>query len=204
MSHKHLLGLLGSVLVIVGAIERGWGLILIWLGSDFIAIAFAYGKGAHQVFGKRADGTLPLSSWLLFLPFLVYMSAVWHVLRVLSREPARRVITPQLIVGRRLLPWELDTMFDNYVDLTAEFAEPQAVRRSAGYRSFPILDAMAPSPAALREAIRSLRPGRTFVHCAQGHGRTGLFALAMLLTSGEARTVETDCGCFRRFARESN
>ena len=80
--------------------------------------------------------------------------------------------------------------FDNYVDLTAEFAEPAAIRKSPAYRSFPILDGAAPSPEALRAAVAGLRPGRTFVHCAQGHGRTGLFALAVLLSSGVARSVE--------------
>ena len=56
--------------------------------------------------------------------------------------------------------------------------------------AFPILDASAPSPEDLQAAVASLRPGKTFVHCAQGHGRTGLFAMAVLLATGEARTVE--------------
>ena len=142
------------------------------------------------MFGKRPDGTLPWWSWLLFLPLLSYTSAVWHLLRIFSRKPACSVVTEQLVVGRRLLPSELDAEFDNYVDLTAEFAEPAAVRASPSYRSFPILDWAAPSPEMLRAAVGSLRPGRTFIHCAHGYGRTGLFALAVLLRSGVARSVE--------------
>lgn len=142
------------------------------------------------MFGKRPDGALPLWGWLIFVPMLSYMSAVWHLVRIFSREPARSVVTEQLVVGRRLLASELDGEFDNYVDLTAEFAEPSAIRRSPAYRSFPILNDAAPSPEALRAAVRSLRPGRTFIHCARGYGRTGLFALAVLLTSGVAHSVE--------------
>jgi protein-tyrosine phosphatase len=89
-----------------------------------------------------------------------------------------------------LLPFELEDEFHNIVDLTAEFSEPPSIRSSPFYRSFPILDGGAPTPEALRAAVASLRPGRTFVHCAQSHGRTGLFALAVLLSSGVARSVE--------------
>jgi protein-tyrosine phosphatase len=126
----------------------------------------------------------------VFFPLLIYTTVVWQIIRVFSREPAHNTVTEQLTVGRRLLASELEGKFDNIVDLTAEFPEPYSIRRSPSYWSFPILDGGAPKPEALRWAIATLRPGRTYVHCAQGHGRTGLFALAVLLTSGVARDVE--------------
>jgi len=190
MSYRHLLALLGAVLITLGMVERGWALLAVWLGCDFLALAIAHGLGAHRVFGKRADGSLPLWSWLVFLPLLTYTSAVWRLRRVLEREPARNEVTERLVVGRRLLASELDGGFDNYVDLTAELAEPSAIRRSPAYRSFPILNDAAPTPEALRVAVQSLSPGRTFIHCAHGYGRSGLFSLAVLLSSGDARSVE--------------
>jgi hypothetical protein len=190
MSYRHLLTLLGIVLVVLGLVERGWFLGAVWLGSDFLVLAIAHGRGSHRVFGKRADGTLPLWGWLVFFPLLIYTAVVWHFVRLFSREPASNAVNEQLVVGRRLLATELEGEFDNFVDLTAEFSEPSAVRSSPSYCSFPILDGSAPSPEALRAAVASLRPGRTFIHCAQGHGRTGLFALAVLLRSGVARSVE--------------
>ncbi len=126
----------------------------------------------------------------MFLPLLLYTTAVWHLIRAISREPVRNEVTGQLMVGRRLVGAELEGEFDNFVDLTAEFSEPSVIRRSPGYRCFPILDGAAPTPEALRAAVASLRPGRTYVHCAQGHGRTGLFALAVLLDSGVARSID--------------
>src|SRR5580765_7902652 len=190
MSHRHLLTLLGIVLIVLGFVQRGWFLMAVWLGCDFLVLGIAHGRGSHGVFGKRADGTLPLWSWLVFFPLLIYTTFVWHLIRLFSREPARNAVTEHLVVGRRLLASELDGEFDNFVDLTAEFPEPSIVRSSPSYRSFPILDGGAPTPEALRAAVASLRPGRTFVHCAQGHGRTGLFALAVLLSSGVAQSVE--------------
>jgi hypothetical protein len=190
MSHRHLLTLLGVALIALGLIECGWFLVAVWLGCDFLVLGIAHGLNFHRVFGKQPDGRLPMWSWLLFFPLLIYTTAVWHFLRLFSREPAHNVVTEQLVVGRRLLAFELDGEFANYVDLTAEFSEPSAIRKSPSYRSFPILDGAAPRPEILRVAVASLRPGRTFIHCAQGHGRTGLFALAVLLSSGVARSVE--------------
>jgi hypothetical protein len=190
MSHRHLLILLGVVLVGLGLGERGWFFIAVWLGCNFFILGIAHERGSHHVFGKRANGTLPWWSWVLFFPLLIYTTTVWHLIRLFSREPARSVVTQQLIVGRRLLSFEFDGEFDNIVDLTAEFSEPRAIRNSPAYLSFPILDGTAPTPEAMYAAVVSLRPGRTYVHCAQGHGRTGLFTLAVLLTSGVARSVE--------------
>ena len=190
MSYRHLLTFLGIVLVVLGLMEGGWFFLAVWLGADFVTLGVAHSRGWHRVFGKRADGSLPWWSWLVFLPLLTYTTVVWHLIRLCSCEPAHNAITENLVVGRRLLPFELAGEFDNLVDLTAEFPEPSAIRSSPSYRSFPILDGGAPTPEALRAAVASLRPGRTFVHCAQGHGRTGLFALAVLLNAGVARSVE--------------
>ena len=190
MSNRHVLTLLGIVLVVFGLVERGWFLVMVWFGCDFLVLGIAHTRGLHRVFGKRADGTLPLWSWLVFLPLLIYTAVVWHLIRVFSREPACNAVSDQLVVGRRLLSFEAEGQFDNFVDLTAEFSEPPSIRRSPSYRSFPILDGGAPTPEALRAVVKSLRPGRTFVHCAQGHGRTGLFALAVLLSSGVVRNVD--------------
>lgn len=190
MSYRHLLTLLGIVLVATGVVERGWFLIAVWFGCDFLVLGVAHRRDFHRLFGKRADGRLPIWSWVAFLPLLTYTAIVWHLVRLFSREPAHNVVSDKLIVGRRLLPFELEGEFDNFVDLTAEFPEPSVIRKSPSYVSFPILDGAAPKPEALRAVVANLRPGRTFIHCAQGHGRTGLFALAVLLSSGAARNVE--------------
>jgi hypothetical protein len=190
VSYRHLLALVGISLVLLGVLQGGPYLIAVWLGGDFLAFAVAHARGSHRVFGKRPDGTLPLWSWLVFLPLLLYTLLVWHVLRLFSREPAHNRVTEGLVIGRRLLASEMEGEYVNIVDLTAEFPEPSAIRRSNSYRSFPILDRSAPTPEALKAAVVSLPPGRIFIHCAQGHGRTGLFALAVLLRSGVARNVE--------------
>lgn len=190
MRHAITLILLGIALSVIGAQSGVLGALLLWLGCDFLLLGVAHFRRAHGLFGKRPDGTLPLWSWLIFLPLFLFSMLVWHLARIFSAEPPFNHVSSQLVVGRRLLPRESPGEFANYIDLTAEFQEPRAFRESPGYVAFPVLDASAPSPECLQAAVARLRPGATFIHCAQGHGRTGLFALAVLLTSGAVRTVD--------------
>ena len=190
MNYRISLTFLGLVMIGFGTVDRGWAVIFIWLGINFVLLGLAHAWHAHRLFGKRSDGTLPIWSWLFFLPLHTLNTLLWHSIRLLSSEPFQNTVTDSLVVGRRLLAKEVEGSFDNYVDLTSEFAEPTAIGKSPSYVLFPLLDASAPSPEALHSAVTSLRPGRTFVHCAQGHGRTGLFALALLIHSGQASSIE--------------
>src|ERR1700677_3861078 len=191
MAHSRIFALLGCVLVAESLFYRGWMLLSAWLGFNFIVLAWALAYRKHRVFGKRTDGVIPMSARLVFFPYFLFTWLVWPLIRLARRETPYHAIHEKLTAGRRLLAGECRETFDNYVDLTAEFSEPAAIRRAPGYVAFPILDASAPSPAALREFVRGLKPGRTFIHCAQGHGRTGLVALAVLLESGHAPDIGT-------------
>lgn len=190
MNYKYLVFVLAVLLIVTGLAKQGWCLLICWLGLDFAVLGIAYHRGIHGIFGKRVTGTLPIWSWIIFLPLFVYTTIVWHVLRLIIREPASNIVSQQLVVGRRLLPKEFQGTFDNFVDLTAEFAEPSAIRESPAYFCFPVLDRAAPTPEALWQAVNKLHSGKTFVHCAQGHGRTGLFAAAILLNSRTAHTID--------------
>ena len=183
--------LVGAGLVCLG-VQHGawWCLFLFWLAADFLIIGVAYLKRIHVVFGKRPDGALAWWSWGLFWPYLIYSLLVWHAVRVLSREPAHAVVATEMVVGRRLLPREAPEGIVNYVDLTTEFCEPTKLRHHQGYLNFPMLDGGAPAAESLLGLATNLKAGRTFIHCAQGHGRTGLVALAVLLSKGAVNSIE--------------
>lgn len=190
MRYAVLLSTLGLLLAILGILSGSWGWLLYWLALDFVILGIAHGGGWHGIFGKRGDGRLPFWSWVVFLPLHAYTAAIWHLSRILSRERPVDQITDGIFVGRRLLSGELKQPCDTHVDLTAEFQEPAEFRRSAGYLAFPILDASAPEPGPLEEVVQRIGNGRVFIHCAQGHGRTGLFTLALLLSKGLIRSPE--------------
>jgi hypothetical protein len=196
MTHPLTLGALGAALLALGLARGGPFLLAAWLGLDFLVLADAYARNGIGIFGKGPDGRLAALPTLVFLPVHLLAQATWGLLR-LGREPACDRITDDLYVGRRLLPPELTVAFDRYVDLTAEFSEPASIRASAAYRSFPILDGGVPPPGALPRLLAGLGPGRIYLHCAQGHGRTGLVAAALLLARGEAGSVEEALGRLR-------
>ena len=167
----------------VGSIRLfGWDLIF-WFWRSLTVSVFIEFLASEQTVASILELDI-------FLPLLLFTGVVWYLFRLFSRQPALNRVAEDLVIGRRLLPGEVEGEFTNYVDLTAEFAEPLVIRRLAGYRSFPILDGAAPDLGELLDVIGRLSPGRTFIHCAQRHGRTGLFALALMLKIGMVQTCE--------------
>lgn len=78
------------------------------------------------------------------------------------------------------------------MDLTAEFAEARAVRMGRHYLALPTLDTGVPSEGEFEQLVRKVAdwPGPVYIHCALGHGRTGLVAAAVMIAKGHAATVE--------------
>jgi hypothetical protein len=163
-----------------------------WLGTSFFALGLAYLYRRPGLLGKAPDGSIRWWSWAAFLPLHVFLHAVWHLARLCGREHPTDFVVGHLTVGRRLLASERPTGIEVLVDLTCEFPEPAGVRKGMDYRWFPMLDASVPDIQKLRMFIATLPEKPIYVHCAQGHGRTGLFAIAYLLEkkvcgdSGEA------------------
>ena len=187
---KALLFLTVAMFLCLVAVTRGgacWA--VLWPAANFAWIGIAYLARNAAVFGKRPDGTLAPGIMLWLSPFLGYQWSIWAILRLVLRAPACQQLLPDVWVGRRLLPHELPAGIERILDLTAEFPEPAGVRDQRQYFSCPILDATAPSASRLHEWLHEIecRPAHLLIHCAQGHGRTGLAAAALLLKRGHAR-----------------
>jgi protein-tyrosine phosphatase len=79
------------------------------------------------------------------------------------------------------------------LDLAAEFTEIRPLRKLAGYRSMPVLDATAPTEQELRSAVEwvaaTAAEGPVYIHCALGHGRSACVVIAYLLSRGVVGTV---------------
>jgi protein-tyrosine phosphatase len=188
MKYAIVFGLLAVYLAVMAAVLGGAGWVLLWLAVNSAILAAAYAGLGPGVLGKRANGRL---AWwaLLLLPYLGITWLVWHAQRLLSREACCDEVAPGLWVGRRPLPHEVPAGIDLVVDLSAELAEPRGVMRGRSYLCLPVLDTLAPAPAAFRELIARVAawPGPVYVHCAVGHGRSALVAAAVLLARGLAR-----------------
>ncbi len=185
-----LFALCSLLLGLVGACRGGWRLALLWPAASFALVALGYLGLGPRVFGKRPDGTLSPAAAVVLLPYLAMTAIVWRLTRLMIRKPAMHELVPGFWIGRRLLPRELPPDTDVVVDLTAEFAEPRGVRSVGSYISVPMLDAAAGKVGQVVELARRLaamQGKQVFLHCAQGHGRTGLVAAAYLLAAGKCR-----------------
>jgi protein-tyrosine phosphatase len=191
MKYGALFLVFGGVLGYYGLVSGGWSALLLWPALSLLLVSGAYlGLGAN-VFGKRPDGRLAWYAVLPLLPFLLGTWGVWHLSRWLRREDRYNEIVPGIYVGRRVLPGELPPRVKTIVDLTAEFPEPANVRRGRRYLCMPTLDASVPADAVLKNFLDAVvrSPGPVYIHCAEGHGRSGMFAAALLCAKGEAKDV---------------
>ncbi|WP_375745318.1 tyrosine-protein phosphatase [Corallococcus interemptor] len=167
---------------------QGPGWLLLWPALSFAVVAIAYAGGGARAFGKQPDGRM--RPWAVFalLPYLLLTWGTWHLARRFSRERAFDEVVPGVLVGRRLLPGELPPGVTAVLDLTSEFIEPEDIRAAGRYVSLPILDALTLPVEHVAPVLRELAalPGPVYVHCAQGHGRTGMIAAALLVARGDA------------------
>lgn len=198
MKYSLAFGLLGLLLTCWSLVQSGWFLLLLWPAANLWALFAAYAGVGPRIFGKKPNGVIPLWIKIFYLPFLLYANLVTGIVnRLTSENPVDR-ITPELIMGRRVLPSQMPEGVKYCVDLTAEFDEPREIRESTHYINLPVLDGSVPSVEALRSIVTQLVDGTTFVHCAQGHGRTALFVLAFLVERGLIRSFEEGYAVIRR------
>ncbi len=183
----------------------GWRQILsAWSSAMFIGLSSMYFMNSPGWLGKRPDGRISMWAWFLWLPYLsVNLLAMWILARV-SRQPAIAEVLPNLFFGRRLAASETRMFGGNHIlDLTAEFAEPREFRNRTGYSSLPILDATAPRLDQLRSSTEwldsAIASGPTFVHCAQGHGRTACIVLAYLVSRGHVASIAEGIQLLRQY-----
>ncbi len=167
--------------------------ILIWPMLAFALVSVAYFTGRSSIFGKDSNGERRLWAMFVLLPYLIFAELIWLLQTVFSREPAWNEVNSFLIVSRRLRLREFPKDVTRVCDLTCELTDPETVRSRFEYCSMPILDAGTMGAAELMTAAKSLPPDidrKLLIHCANGHGRTGMFAAVWLLVHQFAKSPD--------------
>jgi len=200
----------GSALVYVGDY---WGAVFLWPALLYALVTFAYiyngTFGARLLCKRRYDGSMPLVSIVVFLPYLLCTWAVWWLRHALVHvsEDGYNLVAPGIYLGRfpvwfpcrrkgssGAFPSEKVAV----VDLTAEFpALPRVVAQAQGkYFCLPCLDGDMPEDKrellGVAVEVAEWGPARpVYIHCANGRGRSCCFAiLVMLLREGGPTTID--------------
>lgn len=184
--------LLAAASASLALVVQGAAWLALWPALSFGLVSAAYLGLGPRVFGKRPDGTVSRLRSLPLLPYLVLLRGLWRLTRVVRREAPYHTLVPGVLVGRRLLPRELPAGVDCVVDLTCELPEPEPVRSGREYIAVPTLDGTPPDAASLLALVERLErvDGRVYLHCAEGHGRAGTVAVALLIARGLAHDAD--------------
>ena len=85
-----------------------------------------------------------------------------------------------------------------------EKSEPREVTSRRDQETHRVLDAVVGDSTGTvtvplwDDSIENIEEGATYIHCAQGHGRTGLFTLALLVERGHVRSFEDGYAFLKR------
>jgi protein-tyrosine phosphatase len=190
---------IGFLYTSIGTLAAAYGLqewtarwLLCWFGFAYLMVGAAYLVRNSQILGKQPNGKLSFYAQMALFPYLSITWAIWYAMRIFRKEPPYHQVLPDLFVGRRLLSKEYPDKFDAVLDLTSEFSEPKAVLARHDYYSLPILDGCGISELTLVTQLKEIfeEDRVLFIHCAEGHGRTGMVAAAAMLLKGIADQPE--------------
>lgn len=171
-------------LVIAPWLPTWWQPVHLWVAGVTLVVGLAVAARWTPLLGKRADGSLPVWSYLVWWPWhaVVRTSAWWFRRR--SIAPLTEV-HPGWWLGSWPHPGDVVGV-PAVVDLTCELP-----RRTADgpYLCLPTWDVTVPEPAAVDQAVAWILARRAeghtvLVHCAHGRGRSTHVMLAALVEAG--------------------
>jgi protein-tyrosine phosphatase len=167
--------------------------LLIWTTFAFALVGVSFYRFV-AIFGKRSDGTVNPLRRLILLPYLIFAWGIWWLKVIFVKEEIYHEIVPDLFLGRRpRTQSELPPDTQMVIDLTSEFSEDASVPQNRLYRCLPMCDGYIPeSMTEFSQLVDDIAafPGRIYIHCAVGRGRSALVVAAVLIKRNVVQTPE--------------
>jgi protein-tyrosine phosphatase/membrane-associated phospholipid phosphatase len=156
-------------------------LLMAWTALALACVALVYRSGLPWSFGKRANGSFPVTSWCLLAPYLcgAFLNSRWWT----RPAPGASQIADGVWIGRFPTAAELRrTKADAVLDLTAELPR---LAPAMAYHCLPVLDLTVPTQDDLRAAVGAIETWRArgftvLICCALGYSRSALVAATWL------------------------
>jgi protein-tyrosine phosphatase/membrane-associated phospholipid phosphatase len=176
-----------SVALAAGALALGpTGWPLYWPAGSCAIVGFGYAGAGAGVFRKRDDGSVPLATRALLLPYLTAarIAHSWH-----ARGSAPCVsIAPQLFIGSRFAGASAASVVDLAVECDGSHTS------SGAYLNLAVLDGTPPTVEQLERAVRFISQhvprDRVHVRCALGLSRSACVAAAWMIERGIVDDVD--------------
>lgn len=169
-------------LAITPLVPLWWAPIHLWIAIVTLIVGLSVAARWTPLLGKRADGTFPWWSYVLWWPWhlVVRISAWWF--RNRGGGPLTE-IHPDLWLGAWPHRTDVFARWPAIVDLTCELPR---VGPASSYLCLPTWDVTVPLDQAVDEGVAFIlecleRGEPVLVHCAHGRGRSTMVMLAALV-----------------------
>jgi hypothetical protein len=190
------LGVVAALVLWTGG-PLGVGVLAMWVSAAFGGAALAYAGAGPRLFGKRDDGSVPVWSYVVMGPFLVFGRAGLRVFNATGLESPWSAIDDGVWLGRRPHGPDVPSFQElapiAVLDMAAEVARSRGLTGHEIYLTLPTLDNAAPAPDQLDAGVAFIemhrQAGPVYVHCALGNGRAATITAAWLLSTGRAEGV---------------
>jgi len=197
---------LGALALALPSLAGGvWTTLLLWPAVSLALVASAYLTG-RRGFLKADGGGLPISTWLLFGPWLFAVALNARLRRGQAGRAAE--LEPGLWIGPHPSVAGLPPEVADHPQATLVSLAPEITpARGTGLPTVLVqaLDLVSPDPATLHQALEAiaqgLARGPVYLHCALGLGRSAQVAASWLQTRGlEPRAARARVRALRRGA----
>lgn len=152
----------------------------VWISFSALIMGIAYVLNKPYLVAGKVNGKMNGLIFLANLPWLSFTYLSFIIGNAISRERKIDPIgTTNVSIGCFPLRREMND-FDVIFDLTCEF--PKIYKTTGKYYCFPNLDGMPLINSIESGMIR--KSDKVLIHCAQGHGRSSIFASRLLCFLG--------------------
>ena len=180
--------LLAYLLFLLATESNPYVYILIWpaINMCVMAIAYIFNKPS-LILGKKEDGSINIFLLALNLPWLIFTWLIFKLQIWLSKERfSDNISGTKIWLSRRPTDKDDLTSFDTIIDLTCEFVKDKTDKN---YQCYPNLD------GNILKNLPNLRKinleHNILIHCANGHGRSALFASILLKQIGIEESTQS-------------